>query len=206
MVFGCPFEGRPPAERIEQLVEADVLKMPLAEADVLIENFRPGTLDKWGLTTQVRHGINPDLIISRVSGFGQTRPYRGRTGSVLPGIAPSNVYPTKDDRLGVIAANGDAIVKPLLKTMGREDLLADPRFASDASRVEHTDAIDELITSWRRTGPAAGRAHRRGAGGAGATRGAHPAAGGEGHDLTPLRRLRMAGSAQGYRPRFHSPV
>ena len=57
-----------------------VLKTLLAEADVLIENFRPGTLDKWGLTREVLAEINPNLVISRISGFGQTGPYSKRPG------------------------------------------------------------------------------------------------------------------------------
>lgn len=217
----------------------EVLKALLAEADVLIENFRPGTLDKWGLTREALARINPGLIISRVSGFGQTGPYskrpgfgaigesmggirhltgypgmaptrvgislgdsvaalyavigilmalyhrdvhkgggqeidvalyeavfslmesmvpeydqkkvvRERTGSVLPGIAPSNVYPTRDGKYVVIGANGDAIVQRLLKVMGREDLFEDERFANNAMRVKHMQFIDDMISDWTR--------------------------------------------------------
>lgn len=215
----------------------DVLKSLLKEADVLVENFRPGTLAKWGLTEDVLKEINPGLIISHISGFGQTGPYsdragygavgesmggfryltgypdraptrvgislgdsvaalysvigilmalyhrdvhkggaqevdvalyeavfslmesmvpeyaqkgviRERTGSVLPGIAPSNVYPTKDEKYVVIAANGDAIVQRLLKVMDREDLLADPRFDGNENRVKNMQFIDDLIGRW----------------------------------------------------------
>jgi crotonobetainyl-CoA:carnitine CoA-transferase CaiB-like acyl-CoA transferase len=214
-----------------------VLKTLLAEADVLIENFRPGTLDKWGLTRAALAEINPRLVISRISGFGQTGPYskrpgfgaigesmggiryltgypgmaptrvgislgdsvaalyavigilmalyhrdvkqgggqeidvalyeavfslmesmvpeydqkqviRERTGSVLPGISPSNVYPTKDGKYAVIAANGDAIVQRLLKLIGRDDLLDDERFSSNEQRVRHMEFIDGLISAW----------------------------------------------------------
>jgi crotonobetainyl-CoA:carnitine CoA-transferase CaiB-like acyl-CoA transferase len=217
-----------------------VLKTLLAEADVLIENFRPGTLDKWGLTREALAEINPNLVISRISGFGQTGPYskrpgfgaigesmggiryltgypgmaptrvgislgdsvaalyavigilmalyhrdvkqgggqeidvalyeavfslmesmvpeydqkqviRERTGSVLPGISPSNVYPTKDGKYAVIAANGDAIVQRLLKLIGRDDLLDDARFSSNEQRVKHMEFIDGLITAWSST-------------------------------------------------------
>ncbi len=51
-----------------------------AQADILIENFRPGTLEKWGLGPEVLHGRNPGLIVVRVSGFGQTGPYAERAG------------------------------------------------------------------------------------------------------------------------------
>ena len=51
-----------------------------AKADILIENFRPGTLEKWGLGPEKLHEINPGLIIVRVSGYGQTGPYSARAG------------------------------------------------------------------------------------------------------------------------------
>ena len=59
---------------------AGVLKRLVADADVLIENFRPGTLERWGLGPDVLHAINPGLVIARVTGFGQTGPYRERPG------------------------------------------------------------------------------------------------------------------------------
>ncbi len=52
----------------------------IAKADVLIENFKPGTLEKWGLSPESLHEINPRLIIARMSGYGQTGPYSGRAG------------------------------------------------------------------------------------------------------------------------------
>lgn len=217
----------------------EVLKRLLREADVLIENFRPGTLAKWGLSADALREINPRLIVSRVSGFGQSGPHRDRagfgaigeaigglrhltgypgeppprvgislgdsvaalysvigilmalyereasggqgqevdvalyeavfslmesmvpeydrrkivrgpSGSILPGIAPSNLYMTREGRRVVIAANGDAVVKRLLRIMGRNDLIDDPRFASNASRVQHMQFIDDIISSWTR--------------------------------------------------------
>lgn len=52
----------------------------IAEADILIENFRPGTMERWGLGYEDLKEINPRLIMVRVSGFGQTGPYAGRAG------------------------------------------------------------------------------------------------------------------------------
>ena len=52
----------------------------IASADILIENFRPGTLEKWGMSPEALHAENPRLIIVRVSGYGQTGPYSGRAG------------------------------------------------------------------------------------------------------------------------------
>ena len=58
---------------------ADVRRLA-AEADVLIENFKPGTLEKWGLGYEVLSAANPGLILLRVSGYGQDGPYRDRPG------------------------------------------------------------------------------------------------------------------------------
>ena len=52
----------------------------IAKADILIENFRPGTLEKWGMSPEVLHADNPGLIIVRVSGYGQHGPYSDRAG------------------------------------------------------------------------------------------------------------------------------
>ena len=59
---------------------ADLAKQLLAEADVFIENFRPGTIERWGLGPEVLHAINPRLVIARVTGFGQFGPYSSRPG------------------------------------------------------------------------------------------------------------------------------
>ena len=58
-----------------------------AEADVLIENFKPGTLEGWGLAPEQLHALNPGLIILRISGYGQTGPYRDRPGFGVVGEA-----------------------------------------------------------------------------------------------------------------------
>ena len=50
------------------------------EADVVAENFRPGTMERWGLGPDDLHAVNPDLVILRISGYGQTGPYRERPG------------------------------------------------------------------------------------------------------------------------------
>jgi formyl-CoA transferase len=52
----------------------------IATADIVIENFRPGTLEKWGMSPALLHADNPGLIIVRVSGYGQTGPYSSRAG------------------------------------------------------------------------------------------------------------------------------
>ena len=62
-------------------------KQLIARADILIENFRPGTLEKWGMAPDALHALNPGLIIVRVSGYGQTGPYAARAGFGLIGEA-----------------------------------------------------------------------------------------------------------------------
>ncbi|MDY7577835.1 CoA transferase [Herbaspirillum sp. RTI4] len=65
----------------------DVVRRLVAEADVLIENFRPGTLEEWGLSWESLHALNPRLVMLRVSGYGQTGPYRDRPGFGVIGEA-----------------------------------------------------------------------------------------------------------------------
>jgi crotonobetainyl-CoA:carnitine CoA-transferase CaiB-like acyl-CoA transferase len=59
---------------------ADLLRRLAAEADVLIENFRPGTLERWGLSPESLRAVNPRLVVARVTGFGQFGPYSARPG------------------------------------------------------------------------------------------------------------------------------
>jgi crotonobetainyl-CoA:carnitine CoA-transferase CaiB-like acyl-CoA transferase len=77
---------------------AEVMKKLLADADVLIENFRVGTLERWGLGPDVLQAINPRLVILRVTGFGQIGPYASRPGfgtiaESMSGFASITGYP-----------------------------------------------------------------------------------------------------------------
>lgn len=65
----------------------EIARKLAAKADILIENFRPGTLEKWGMSPEALRAINPQLIIVRVSGYGQTGPYADRAGFGLVGEA-----------------------------------------------------------------------------------------------------------------------
>lgn len=56
------------------------VKKLIAASDVVIENFRPGTIEKWGIGPDVISGLNPDAVLVRISGYGQTGPYRNRAG------------------------------------------------------------------------------------------------------------------------------
>ena len=213
---------------VKQLVEG---------ADVLIENLRPGALEKLGLGWDVLHALNPKLTLVRISGYGQTGPYRDRpgfgaigeamggiryttgtpgvpparvgvslgdslasmhavigalmsvlrvktgqgdgqvvdvslvesvfnvmeslvpeysmlghvrerTGGALPGIAPSNTYPTGDGGFVVIAGNSDPIYVRLMQAIGRPDLAERPDLAQNDGRARHCELIDEAIAAW----------------------------------------------------------
>ncbi len=65
----------------------DIFKELVKTADVVIENFRPGTLEKWGLGYEVLKQINPGIILSRQSGYGQTGPYAEKAGFGTPATA-----------------------------------------------------------------------------------------------------------------------
>ncbi|MCG8544491.1 MAG: CoA transferase [Alphaproteobacteria bacterium] len=59
---------------------ADILRQLVAKSDVLIENFQPGTLERWGLGWDNLHAHNPKLVMVRITGYGQTGPYKNRPG------------------------------------------------------------------------------------------------------------------------------
>ena len=77
---------------------AALLKELVRDADVLIESFRPGTFERWGLGPDVLHEINPRLVMVRCSGYGQTGPYSPRPGfgtvaESISGFAHINGHP-----------------------------------------------------------------------------------------------------------------
>jgi len=211
-------------------------KQLIAQADVVIENFRPGAMEKWGLSYEQLSADNPKLVMARVSGFGQTGPYakragygligeamgglryvtgepdraparagisigdslaamhavmgitmalherdrtgrgqvidaalyesvlgvmenliteyditgyvRERSGSVLPGIAPSNAYPCAGGELILIGGNGDNVYARLTEAMGRPDLKTDPKFVDHASRGVNQAELDAIVSEW----------------------------------------------------------
>jgi len=215
------------------------------ESDAIIENFRPGTLERWGLCFERLREANPGIILTRISGYGQTGPYSARagfassaeamgglryingfpgelpprsgislgdslaalfatqgllaalyqrdalggregqvidvsilescfalmesaapeydklgvvrepSGARIAGVAPSSVFRTADDRLVVIAANHDSLFRRLCEVMGRPELATDERFATHRARFEHQDPLEQLISDWAQTLPAA---------------------------------------------------
>ncbi|GAB5459891.1 MAG: CoA transferase [Henriciella sp.] len=74
---------------------------------------------------------------------------RERTGSYLPGIAPSNIYETNDGMV-IVAANQDTIFKRLCDAMGMQEMVDDPRYATHVARGENQIELDEIISSWTR--------------------------------------------------------
>ncbi|MFP3605012.1 CaiB/BaiF CoA transferase family protein [Paraburkholderia sp. SIMBA_053] len=215
----------------------EIVKRLAAEADVIIENLRPGALERLGIGWDVLHAINPKLTMVRISGYGQSGPYRDRpgfgaigeamggiryttgevdgaparvgvslgdslaslhgvigalmsllrvktgqgegqvvdvslvesvfnlmeslvpeydllghvrerSGGALPGIAPSNTYPTEDDGYVVIAGNSDPIFRRLMQAIGRADLADDPALAHNDGRARHCAMLDEAIAAW----------------------------------------------------------
>jgi formyl-CoA transferase len=65
---------------LKQAEAQDIVRKLAAEADVLIENFRPGAMESWGLGPEVLQQLNPGLIMLRISGYGQTGPYKDKPG------------------------------------------------------------------------------------------------------------------------------
>jgi crotonobetainyl-CoA:carnitine CoA-transferase CaiB-like acyl-CoA transferase len=89
------------------------------------------------------------MLESTVAEYTVAGIQRARSGAILPGIAPSNVYPCADGEV-LIGANQDAIFARLAQAMGQPGLAADPRYASHEARGENQAALDALIADWTR--------------------------------------------------------
>ena len=104
---------------LKNTADLALLRSLVAEADVLVENFRPGTLERLGLAPDELLALNPTLVITRVTGFGQTGPYAGRPGfatiaEVMSGLSAISGMPggqpllppiaLTDEVTGVVAA------------------------------------------------------------------------------------------------------
>jgi formyl-CoA transferase len=216
----------------------ELLLRLVEQSDVVTENFRPGTLERWNLGYDRLAEVNPGIVLARISGFGQTGPYahragfasvaeamggirhingfpgeapprmhislgdslagmfavqgilaalywrdgaggglgqvvdvslmesafamlestvtdydrlgivRGPQGTNLKGIAPSNIFRSRDGKWMVIAANADGPFRRLCGAMGRPELLEDERFATHLARGENQDAIEGIIADW----------------------------------------------------------
>jgi formyl-CoA transferase len=76
---------------------------------------------------------------------------RERTGTTLPNVSPSNVYPTADGEMVLIAANQDTVFKRLAAVMGRPELATDERFATHGARGQYMEELDGVVAEWSST-------------------------------------------------------
>ena len=139
----------------------ELVRRLAAGADVLLENFRPGTLEKWGLAPEVLHAANPRLIVTRVSGYGQTGPYAaqpgfGAIGEAIGGIRYTTGDPeTMPSRTGI--SIGDTLTA-LFATIGTLNALharerTDRGQIVDAALYESVLAVMEsLLTEYHVAG------------------------------------------------------
>jgi formyl-CoA transferase/succinyl-CoA--D-citramalate CoA-transferase len=88
------------------------------------------------------------LMESTLADFEVAGVVRGRTGGVLPGVAPANAYPTAGGADVLIAGNADSVFARLCRAMGRPELAADPRFADHAARGRNMEELDRMIARW----------------------------------------------------------
>ncbi len=148
---------------------ADVFKEMVRNADVVAENYRPGTLERWGLGYEELRNVNPSLILLRISGFGQTGPYRdrpafGRIAEAISGLTNligepdgppmSPGYPLGDLISGLFGAFSVMIALYNRDARSGEGQMIDLALNEAIFRLLDFDAIqfDQLQTVHRRTG------------------------------------------------------
>jgi crotonobetainyl-CoA:carnitine CoA-transferase CaiB-like acyl-CoA transferase len=90
------------------------------------------------------------MLEAIVPEYGYDGRVRERTGNMLGGAAPTNMYPTADDRWLAIGANGDGIFKRFTAAIGQPELADDPRFSTNQARRANVEALDALIAEWTR--------------------------------------------------------
>jgi len=91
------------------------------------------------------------LMESSIADFELGGVLRGRSGGTLPGVAPSDAYPTADGSDVLIAGNADSVFRRLCEVMGQPELTDDPRFATHAARGSNAAELDALVGAWTRT-------------------------------------------------------
>ena len=118
----------------------EIVRRLVANTDIVIENFRPGTLEKWGIGWEQLSGVNPRLIMVRISGYGQTGPYRERPGfaaiaECMGGLRHTSGFPDRPPvRVGV--SLGDTLAS-LYGTIGA--LLAMHHLNANAGKGQFID-------------------------------------------------------------------
>ena len=101
----------------------EIVRRLAREADVVVENFRPGTLEKWGLGFEDLSALNPKIILVRLSGYGQTGPYRERPGFGVIGEAMGGIRYTTGSpdrppaRVGVSIGDSLAALHAVIGTL-----------------------------------------------------------------------------------------
>ena len=120
----------------------ELLKRLLQESDVLIENFRPGTMEKWGLDYEVLSAINPGLVMVRVSGFGQSGPYSSRAGYGSIGEAMGGIRYLAGDPARPQSRVGLSIGDSLAATFACVGALA---ALHERDRTGHGQVVDSAI-------------------------------------------------------------
>jgi crotonobetainyl-CoA:carnitine CoA-transferase CaiB-like acyl-CoA transferase len=140
----------------------DLCRRLAAGADVLVENFRPGTLERWGLGPAELHRVNARLVVARVSGYGQTGPYAGRAGfasagEAMGGLRHVNGYPGQPPpRIGI--SLGDSLaamfaVQGILMALYHRDVRGGAGQVVDASIVESCFALlDSMVPEYGKLG------------------------------------------------------
>jgi formyl-CoA transferase len=139
----------------------DLVRRLVQNADILVENFRPGTLERWGLGWEQLSAIRPELIMVRISGFGQTGPYAERAGyaaigEAMGGLRALTGYPDRpptrvgisigDSLTGMFGALGALAALEARRRTGRGQVI-------DASIFESVLAVTEaLVTEWQAAG------------------------------------------------------
>lgn len=88
------------------------------------------------------------LMESTLADYELAGVVRGRSGAVLPGVAPSNVYPTADGSEILVAANADSVFARLCDAMDAPELARDPRYATHSARGDNMAELDERIAAW----------------------------------------------------------
>ena len=92
-----------------------------------------------------------NVMEAAVSEYDRCGVVREPSGTTITGVVPTDSYPCADGRLVVIGANGDSIFQRLMEVAGRPDMAADPRYATNARRVEQQGVIDAAIGAWTAT-------------------------------------------------------
>jgi len=143
---------------LRQRAGQDVLKELIAKADFLLENFRPGTMEKWGLDYATLAAINPRLIMIRVSGYGQTGPYAHRAGFGAIGEAMGGLRYVVGDPSTPPSRVGISIGDSLAATFACVGALSALHYREKTGRGQVVDSaiyeavLESLITEYDKAG------------------------------------------------------